>query len=88
LLNPAKNIQSVSEILAAIEECDGLLQQCQDQFGDLEKQTENKDFIDSDPPSEEEAELMRAKWETFFDAVKDVYSQGFEIADEISMASS
>jgi hypothetical protein len=44
--------------------------------------------IDSDPPSEEEAELMRAKWETFFDAVKDVYSQGFEIADEISMASS
>lgn len=86
-LTSPENIESVLEILGAIDECHVLLQQCRRQFAKLETQTKDKKFVDSNPPSEEETQVMFEKWKTYSDHIKGVYRHGNKIANEISMPS-
>ncbi|EKM82074.1 hypothetical protein AGABI1DRAFT_105434 [Agaricus bisporus var. burnettii JB137-S8] len=83
MLTSIENTKSVSEILSAIDDCYELLQQCHNQFAQLATQTQDESSIDSNPPSEEETRVMRAKWQTFFDSIRGVWVHGFKIADEI-----
>ncbi|EKM82080.1 hypothetical protein AGABI1DRAFT_126429 [Agaricus bisporus var. burnettii JB137-S8] len=86
-LTSPENIESVLEILSAIDECHVSLQQCHRQFARLEIQTKDKKSVDSNPPSEEETQVMFDKWKTYFDNIKGVYMHGNKIADEILMPS-
>ncbi|XP_006462202.1 hypothetical protein AGABI2DRAFT_119062 [Agaricus bisporus var. bisporus H97] len=82
-LTSPENIECVSEILGAIDECKILLQRCHDQFAKLSTQTEDKTSIDSNPPSEEETQVMLGKWQTYFDNIRGVWIHGFELASAI-----
>ncbi|XP_006462203.1 hypothetical protein AGABI2DRAFT_119063 [Agaricus bisporus var. bisporus H97] len=83
LLTSTENTQAVSEILTTIDECNELLKQCNREFAKLAKQTRNESSVDSNLPSEEETQLMRAKWQTFLDNIRDVWKHGFTIANQI-----
>ncbi|EKM82075.1 hypothetical protein AGABI1DRAFT_126424 [Agaricus bisporus var. burnettii JB137-S8] len=84
-LTSTENTQAVSEVLSAIDECNELLKQCHNQFAELATHTQDEGSIDSNPPSEEEPQLMRAKWQTFYDNIRDVWIHGYKVADEILM---
>ena len=84
-LTSTENTQAVSEILATIDECNELLKQCNREFAKLAKQTRDVGSIDSNLPSEEETQLMRAKWQTFYDNIRDVWMHGYSITDQILM---
>ncbi|EKM82083.1 hypothetical protein AGABI1DRAFT_126432 [Agaricus bisporus var. burnettii JB137-S8] len=86
-LTSTENTQSVSEILNAIDEFDVLLQQCHDHLATLVSQTKDKNCVDSSPPSEEEAQVILAKWKTFFDNIKGLWMDGVEIANQIQLPS-
>jgi hypothetical protein len=49
---------------------------------------ERLNTIDADPPSEEETQVMRAKWQMFFDTIGEVKLQAYRIADGILYESS
>ncbi|KAF7771072.1 hypothetical protein Agabi119p4_7046 [Agaricus bisporus var. burnettii] len=87
-LTSTENTQAVSEVLIAIDECNELLKQCYNQFAELATHTQDESSIDSNPPSEEETQLMRAKWQTFYDNIRDVWMHGYKVADEILMPTS
>ncbi|XP_006462204.1 hypothetical protein AGABI2DRAFT_119064 [Agaricus bisporus var. bisporus H97] len=82
-LTSTENTQAVSEILATIDECNELLKQCNREFAKLAKQTRDVGSINSNLPSEEETQLMRAKWQTFHDNIRDVWKHGYKIANQI-----
>jgi hypothetical protein len=69
----------------AISECDGLLQQFYVHMEQLSRRTRNNESIDSNRPSEEETQVMHAKWQMFLRDVEDVQMLGHKIAYEISM---
>ncbi|KAF7770708.1 hypothetical protein Agabi119p4_6682 [Agaricus bisporus var. burnettii] len=82
-LTSIENTQAVSEILTTIDECNELLKQCNREFAKLAKQTRDVGSIDSNLPSEEETQLMRAKWQTFHDNICDVWKHGYKISNQI-----
>jgi hypothetical protein len=69
--NPAvfatENIQAISEIYSAIDECNGVLQECRDYFEETMKQASDEDLFLTDPPSEREIQVMLEKWEVFYE---------------------
>ncbi|KAF7770704.1 hypothetical protein Agabi119p4_6678 [Agaricus bisporus var. burnettii] len=87
-LTSTENTQAVSEVLSAIDECNELLKQCHNQFAELATHSQDDSSVDSNPPSEEEIHLMHAKWQTFYDNIRDVWMHGYSITDQILMPTS
>ncbi|XP_006462194.1 hypothetical protein AGABI2DRAFT_119054 [Agaricus bisporus var. bisporus H97] len=82
-LTSPENMKSILEILNATDECNVLFRQCRGQFASLATRTRDKNSIDLNSPSEEEIQVIGAKWQTFYYNVRGLWFYAFKIANRI-----
>lgn len=62
------NIQAVTRLLRAVNECASILRDTGKYYRDMEKDLNGlEEFITSSPPSDDEAEIARSHWAEFLD---------------------
>lgn len=62
----AENTRLVTDLLSAVNECVTLFPQIFDYFRDVEARLQDINFLKSSPPSEEEIEIVRQRWNEFW----------------------
>ncbi|KAF9444586.1 hypothetical protein P691DRAFT_778157 [Macrolepiota fuliginosa MF-IS2] len=76
ILTP-ENTQVVTDLLAAVDESNELIRQIAEYYKDLGQQLENDvESAKSNPPTEEEVEMVRERWIGFLNGLDDI-SSGF-----------